>query len=51
VVLDIKWFMFIFVACLIAFGFSFFLLGANQIEFDNITDEEEIDSIAYQTLG
>jgi len=29
VILDIKWFMFIFVCCLVCFGFAFYLLGAN----------------------
>lgn len=43
--------MFIFIACLVSFGFAFFLLGTNQLEFDNITDEEEIESITYNTLS
>ena len=41
--------MFIFVCCLAAFGFSFYLLGANQIEFDGLNDEE-VDSIYYKSL-
>ena len=50
VVLDIKWFLFIFISCLCAFGFSFFLLGANQLEFDELDDEEK-DSIYYTSLS
>ena len=36
---DIKWFMFVFLCVLCAFGIAFYLLAANQIQFDEIPEE------------
>ena len=37
---DIKWFLFVFMAFLLSFSVAFYLLGNNQRQFDNLTDEE-----------
>ena len=36
---DIKWFMFVYICVLCAFSFAFYLLGANQIQFDEIPED------------
>ena len=48
--IDIKWFMFIFFCFVVCFGFAFFLLGQNQEEYDNLTQEEK-DNLPYATLN
>ena len=46
---DIKWFLFVFMGFLVSFCIAFFLLGSNQLQFDNITEEEH-DKIPYATI-
>ena len=38
--IDIKWFMFIFFAFIVCYSFSFYLLGLNQVESDNLTQDD-----------
>ena len=35
---DIKWFLFVFFCFIISFGCSFFLIGSNQLENDNLDE-------------
>ena len=46
---DIKYFMLVFILSVIVFAFSFFLLGQNQLDFDELVPEDKA-KIAYGTL-
>ena len=47
--IDIKWFSFIFFCFIVCFGFAFFLIGQNQIEYDNLTSSEK-EGIPYRSI-
>jgi hypothetical protein len=45
---EIKWFLFVFFLSISSFGVSFFLLGQNQLQFDNL-NEFELTKMTYDT--
>ena len=49
VFIDIKWFLFVFLCFIISFAIAFYLLGSNQMEHDDLT-EDEITKIPYKTI-
>ena len=46
---DIKYFMLVFILTVIVFAFSFFLLGQNQLDFDDLTPNDRA-KISYGTI-
>ena len=48
---DIRYFIFVLILQLIAFASCFYLLGQNQLQFDNISEEElETIGVKYDTF-